>query len=94
MTSGGVSSIPMTKAIRNTYGLALPSFSGVVSPVQTVRTVAIGVSKARPKASTIMVTKSRYCEMSVVISTSDGVILTKKPKTSGKTTKYAKAAPA
>ena len=39
--------IPTMKAERKTYGRALPSFSGVVSPVHTISTVATGTSNAR-----------------------------------------------
>ena len=65
--------MPTMKAPRNTYGLALPSLVGVVKPVQTINTVAIGTSKAMPKAKTMVVMKSRNSVMSVCTSTPSGV---------------------
>ncbi|MNJ73271.1 hypothetical protein D3C77_700450 [compost metagenome] len=56
-------------------------------PTQISRKVAMGISKATPKAKNRVSTKSRYWPMSVIIATPSGVTLAKKPNMIGNTTK-------
>ena len=59
-TSGGVNSIPITKKSTIKYGLALTKDAFEVIPLFTRRIVAIGISKAMPKAKTSLKIKLKY----------------------------------
>ena len=87
MTSGGVSSIPTTKAPTITYGLLAARLFGVLTLVITNIIVTIGTSNAKPKAKKSVITKSRYLPISVITDIPSGAILIKNPKSRGKTTK-------
>ena len=87
ITSGGVSSIPITKAPTIMYGRFSISASAVVIPVAIRIMVATGTSNASPKAKNIARIKSRYLLISVIIATPSGATPIRKLKTSGKTTK-------
>ena len=56
-------------------------------------TVIMGTSNENPNAKNKAITKSRYLPISVITATSVGAIPIKKTNISGKTTKYANAAP-
>ena len=59
MMSGGVNTMPTTKQPTITYARLLAIEAIDVAPVQINSTVAIGISKARPKAKNNFRTKSR-----------------------------------
>ena len=85
ITSGGVSNIPTTKQPIITYGLALDKLSLEARPLQIIARINIGISKAKPKANRIVITKSRYWDMSVITLISEGADVMKNEKINGNT---------
>src|SRR3546814_3499422 len=77
-TSGGVEIAPTTNGPTSTYWRLLASCLGVTKPVLTSSTSATGVSNAKPKATKIVSTKSRYLLMSVITATPSGATVTMK----------------
>ena len=92
-TSGGVKSIPTKRKNTIKYGLALFTDFLEAIPLLTKSRVAIGISKAIPKAKTSLNTKLRYWLISVIIRIDPGAISIKNLKTIGQTIKKAKLIP-
>jgi hypothetical protein len=92
--SGGVKNIPITKKLIIKYGLMVFMRSLDTNPVVITRNVAMGISKAKPKAKKSFNTKSKYLFMSVITWIESGAEEIKKLRIIGLTTKYAKTIPA
>src|SRR6185437_14593025 len=92
--SGGASAAAAMVIATSTYPRFEAIFSTLTRPVVASSTTAIGASKAMPNARNSRITKSRYCEMSVIIRMPFGVVATMNWNTTGKTAKNANAMPA
>ena len=85
--SGGVRSMPKIKNNKIRQGREFASVDFLAIPALTIKYVAIGISNAIPNAKINLITKFKYCEISVITTTESGAMPMKKVKIIGQTIK-------